>query len=85
MKNFLCKLMLSSKFMKHRMLEWLIENEYLTQCSKYIISKLPLKKKYNIEHELLSRSEFLFKKNDKLGIYMNETIKNKEYLFKYYI
>ena len=54
------------------MLEWLIENEYLIQCSKYVISKLPLKRKYSKERELLLKSEFLFKKSDKLELYIND-------------
>ncbi len=58
------------------MLEWLIENEYLIQCSKYIISKLPFKKRYNPERELMFKSQFLFKKNDKLELYLNDCDSN---------
>jgi len=66
------------------MLEWLIENEYLVQCSKYIISKLPLKRKYNIERELLLKSEFLFKKNNKLELSMNDCDSFEELAYTHY-
>lgn len=80
--NFCFHKSLNTIFKKHfsaftnekfiNIVEFLTMNECLVPCNKYILPKFPLMRKYNAQLILLSKSQILFNKPEKLEAILND-------------